>query len=273
MSPSPDKDTAFVWDSAEVSRALTLPWVLLFGGRGRQGICKALIESGIEIGQVLHPKGLAETASDAVCDIQAMGVPMTSVSRKDFTQSLSKWSGHPVLSIGFPYIIETSVLDRHPICLNVHPTLLPKYKGPHSGAHVILNGETVAGSTVHVMSEVMDSGAIVLQRSVSLDRFDTVRSMQRKIYSIEPGLVLDAIDFLRRGGVPAPQRVEDETVYPGLRTPSDSVVDSSQPLDKLWNAIRACDPDSYPAHFFVEGEQVCIRLWRPNKSPHEYDMI
>lgn len=273
MPQEPERNGGLSWDESEIARAVDSPWVILFGGRGRQRICRALVDSGINIGQVLFPRALLETASDAIEELQALGIPVMPVVRSDFAARLSRWDGHPVMSVGFPYLIGEEILARHPLCLNVHPTLLPKYKGPHSGAHVILNGEIVSGSTVHLMSEAMDSGAIVAQRSVPLSTFDTVRSMQRKIYDIEPGLVLEAIDFLRSGGIPLAQDLEDETVFPGLRTPADSLIDSRLPLKTLWNAIRACDPDSYPAHFFIDGEKVCIRLWRPNKNLDEHDMI
>jgi hypothetical protein len=42
---------------------------------------------------------------------------------------------------------------------------------------------------------------------------------------------------------------------------------------ELWNEIRACDPDDYPAFFVIHGQKVCIRLWRPEKPEDEFDLI
>jgi hypothetical protein len=44
-------------------------------------------------------------------------------------------------------------------------------------------------------------------------------------------------------------------------------------LRELYNKIRAADPDRYPAHFYLDGEKVCVKLWRPEKPPREEDMI
>jgi hypothetical protein len=50
-------------------------------------------------------------------------------------------------------------------------------------------------------------------------------------------------------------------------------MDWNKPLRELYNEIRACDAAGYPAYFFVEGEKVCIKLWRPCKPAGEGDMI
>ena len=155
----------------------------------------------------------------------------------------------------------------------MHPTRLPKYRGPTSGAYVILNEEEFSGSTVHIMSEEFDKGDIILQSKVALSKFDTVKSMQRKVYSSEPKLLLKSIDLILNGFSPIPQIESEASEYPKLRTPDDSQIDPSKSLLELFNNIRASDHEEFPAHFFLNGEKVCIRLWRPNKKNDELDSI
>jgi hypothetical protein len=57
------------------------------------------------------------------------------------------------------------------------------------------------------------------------------------------------------------------------RVPEHSRLDANLSLDALFNHIRAADPDDYPAYFFVDGEKVCVRLWRPERPPNEEDLI
>ena len=178
-----------------------------------------------------------------------------------------------LLSIGFPYIIPKEIYNRHPIALNIHPTLLPHYRGPTTGAYIIMNNEKFSGSTIHLMNEKVDSGPIISQFKISLTSFDTIRSMQRKVYDAEPFLLLDAIKRLDQGFKPQPQNEFKATYYSKKRLPKDSQINPEKTLNQLFNEIRACDPDDFPAFFFYEGQKVCIRLWRPEKSKDEDDMI
>ncbi len=138
------------------------------------------------------------------------------------------------------------------------------------GAYIIINNENESGSTVHFMEEGIDTGAIILQRKVPLTRFDTVRSMQRKVYSIEPDLIAEALELLKnREFKPQVQDETQATIYPKWRKTADSEIDPNKSLLELFDFIRACDPDEYPAFFFVEGQKICLRMWRPERPPSE----
>jgi len=69
------------------------------------------------------------------------------------------------------------------------------------------------------------------------------------------------------------QDAAQATEYRIKRKPEDSEIDPQRPLLDLYNQIRACDPDDYPAYFYVEGQKVCIGLWRQDKPGSELDMI
>lgn len=244
-------------------------WVVVFGGAGREGVISALLNAGERLSAVVVPALRSENLEDSVATIRSLGVQIIEVGKKDVSHILSQFAGAPLLSIGFPYLLVKDVLSRHPISLNIHPTLLPKYRGPTTGFYVIANSETTTGSTVHVLDEGMDTGPVVAQSRVTLSKFDTVRSMQRKVYEKEPALILEAISFLKQGNAPRPQKAHLATIYPNKRTPFDSEVDPSRSLIELFDTIRASDPKNYPAYFYVEGQKICIRLWRPDRDASE----
>jgi methionyl-tRNA formyltransferase len=119
----------------------------------------------------------------------------------------------------------------------------------------------------------MDRGPIVAQSRVALTRFDTLRSMQRKVYAAEPDLVLEALERLAQGE-PLVEQIEAEaTEYPGRRTPEDSKIDPTRSIEELFDFIRACDPVEFPAFFYLEGQKVCVKLWRPDKPEDEEDTV
>jgi methionyl-tRNA formyltransferase len=80
--------------------------------------------------------------------------------------------------------------------------------------------------------------------------------------------------MIESGNFPRIKQSEKEaTLYTHKRTLKDSFIDWNEPLRELYNEIRACDPEDYPAFFFVDGRKVCIRMWRLDKFEDGKDMI
>lgn len=248
-------------------------WIVLFGGAGREAAVIALQEYPARITAVLVPERQNRRLTESVARLGDAGLTVVPVPRTHLAETLAPYSRCNLISIGFPYIVPAEVLSRHPLALNVHPTLLPKYRGPTTGAYILINNENVSGSTVHFMESEVDKGAVVAQSRVDLSSFDTVRSLQRKVYDSEAELLREAMDLLDRGSTGSPQDESQASAFPKMRKPEDSEVDPKRPLIELYNHIRACDPEDYPAFFFHEGEKVCIKLWRPMKRPECSDEI
>lgn len=248
-------------------------WVVLFGGAGRESILARMMAEGVPISLVCAPSDSSKRLDEACDRIRKMGLPITVISRKELNAALRPNSSRGLLSIGFPYILDREVVEMFHPAINVHPTLLPKFRGPTTGAHVLMSGTRESGSTVHILTPEIDRGDIIAQHRVALSDFESLRSMQRKVYALEPQLVIDAICALERGdrGVPQDERIASE--FPRRRTPKDSELDPALPLAALVDHIRACDPEDFPAYFMHNGEQVCVRLWRPNKPIDESDLI
>lgn len=248
--------------------------VVLFGGWRREAILLKLQSSGYRIAAVVTPAKVTPKLAGSIERIRTAGIRVLPCQKPDLFETLQTFAGMTLLSIGFPYLVSPEILSLFKTSLNVHPTLLPHYRGPTTAAYIIINGETEAGSTVHLMDSGMDTGDIVLQRKVGLTRFDTIRSLQRKVYALEPDLVVDALNRLETPGyTPVPQDEPRATVYPAKRKPKDSEIDPARPLIALYDTIRACDPDEFPAYFYVEGQKVCIRLWRPERPADDPDTL
>jgi methionyl-tRNA formyltransferase len=248
-------------------------WVVLFGGAGRERVFEALLSNKIEIARVFVPSKQSSKLAASILNVEKFNLPVEVVDRSTLDEVLEPFANTVLLSVGFPYILPKSVFSRHALALNIHPTLLPKYRGPTTAAYILINNERYTGATVHLIEEKVDRGAIIAQRKIAVDPFDTIRSLQRKVYALEPALISEAISRLESGIRPIEQ---DETLaseYPRLRKPDDSLLDASRPLISLIDEIRACDPDDFPAYFFYQGQRLCVRLWRPDRSKSENDML
>ncbi len=246
----------------------TRPLVILFGGAGRERIIHQLRTDGEQIAALFVPAKPSGRLAVAIDTLRGSGLTITPVTRATLADHLAPHAGTQLLSIGFPYLLHADVLAMFPLPLNVHPTRLPKFRGPTTAAYHILDGANETGSTVHVIDAGMDTGPIVAQSCVPLGPFDTVRSVQRKAYETEPNLVREALATVRAGAVrPRAQDEREASVYARVRTPADSRIDVSLPLRDLYDVIRACDPVDFPAFFEVAGERVCVRFWRPDRPP------
>ena len=82
------------------------------------------------------------------------------------------------------------------IILNIHPSLLPKYKGLNTHKRVIINREKFSGSTVHLVSSKLDSGKIILQKKIRVSKNENEKSLEKKILKIEHKLYPKAIEKL-----------------------------------------------------------------------------
>lgn len=252
---------------------LETPWIVLFGGAGREGCVQRMVDEGIRLRAIVVPARRSQKLDAAVARLRPLSCPIVEAERSTLPSVLRDLAGGPLLSIGFPMIVPAELLEHFAPALNIHPTLLPQYRGPTTAAYVLLNDEKESGSTVHLMTQEMDRGAIVAQSRVALHAFDTIRSLQRKVYANEPQLVIEALRALSDGKPPKPQDESRASEYPKRRTPEDSEVDPTRSLEQLFNEIRACDPDDFPAFFYHRGQKVCIRLWRADKPAGAEDEI
>ena len=81
---------------------------------------------------------------------------------------------------------------KNPI-LNIHPSLLPEYKGLNTHRRVIKNKEKYSGSTVHLVSSKLDSGKIILQKKIKVSKYEKENTLEKKILAIEHRLYYKAI--------------------------------------------------------------------------------
>lgn len=245
-------------------------------GTDKSTLLRSLLDDGVRLVAIVVPssKMLEERFSPVITFAEREGIPVIRPKRAKLETALRQLSPDVLLSAGYPYLLSAAHLSVAKFNINVHPTLLPRYRGQATAWHVIAYGEMEGGVTVHFMDEGMDTGPILCQVKVPLTPFDTVRSLRRKTDEVEPLVVREALGRLTRCDFDAtPQDPSKATTFPEIRTPEDSRIDASQPLAELYNFIRACDPDRFPAFFEVAGQRVGIRLFRLQRPEGEDDLI
>lgn len=249
--------------------------IILCGG-ARENTIKHLFESGgVEISKIYIPDKIKiiERLKKVIAFAEANNIAVEKVSKEQCNE-LDNHNSEVLISLGWNYKVSSGLISKFKYAINVHPTLLPKYRGYRSGAYILINGEKQSGVTVHLLEDGIDNGDIIYQEVFDISVFDTPKSMKEKIDKIEGPALVKALLILQSGESSFTKQNEQEaTYYDKIRTPEDSVVDWECSLKDLYNQIRACDPDDYPAFFWLEGEKVYIRLYRKNKSEKEAQMI
>lgn len=249
--------------------------IIFLTGGAREKALKSLIDTKLNIVALVCPRPSKSNSRFMPSVLLALenNIPIITVDKDNIFEKLKLFEFDILLSCGFSYILNKSVIDLAKIlAINVHPTLLPKYRGYRSGPFIIINGESRSGVTLHELTEEMDKGDIFMQREFDVTPFDTTKSVFRKAQELEAVMLRSFFENFKNGKITRTKQNEDEaTVYNQIRQPKDSIIDPNKPLLELYNFIRACDSVDYPAYFFMNGEKVCIKLWRPDNK--EIDTI
>lgn len=145
-----------------------------------------------------------------------------------------------VVVVAFGEILSLNLLDipQYGI-INVHPSLLPKYRGPSPIASAILDGKKETGVTIILLDEEMDHGPVIAQKSVKIAKDDTTKSLSKKLSEISADLVVKVIPKYVKGELkPKPQKDKDAT-FTALLRKMDGKIDWSQPAEIIERKIRA----------------------------------
>jgi len=136
-------------------------------------------------------------------------------------------------------------------CINIHPSLLPRYRGTSPVAAAILSGDPFAGVTIMLMKAKLDTGPVLLQTQTAISSADTTGSLSEKLSLVSAQLLLETLPRWVNGELlPRPQ--EDAGVsYTSLLTRQDGEIDWSLPAENLWRKVRAYQP--WPG---------CFTTWR-----------
>ena len=154
-------------------------------------------------------------------------------------------------------ILPRRVLDIPALMpVNVHASLLPKYRGAAPIQRAIMNGDSVTGVTIMRMEAGLDTGPMLMQRAVGIDINDTSASLHDELAREGGELLLLALERLRAGSLPAIPQDDSRATYAAKLTKEESLIDFSLPPEILHARIRGLTP--WPGavmHLHREGRE------------------
>ena len=161
----------------------------------------------------------------------------------EFLHALALWKPDLIVVAAFGRILPPVILSLPPRgCINVHGSLLPKYRGGGPIQWAILNGETETGITTMLMDAGMDTGAMLLQEAIPITADDTAGSLSPRLAELGGRLLVETIARLKADTlVPRPQDSLQATLAPLLKK-EDGAIDWTLPAIALANRVRGLSP-------------------------------
>jgi len=180
-----------------------------------------------------------------------------------FLKQLAEWQPELIAVAAFGQILPKQILDLPKFgCLNVHTSLLPKYRGAAPIQWAILNGDAETGVTIMKVDVGLDTGDIISVKRTLIDASDNAQTLHDRLARIGGELLVRTIpDYVAGRIKPQPQPAEGAT-YAGKIKKQDGAIDWSLPAQTLWNRVRGFTP--WPGaftHCVTQGKSFLLKIW------------
>ncbi|MCW5873301.1 MAG: methionyl-tRNA formyltransferase [Anaerolineales bacterium] len=178
---------------------------------------------------------------------QQLNVPVIQPERlreQAAMQQLRDWAPDLIVVAAFGQILRPAVLDMPPHgCINVHASLLPRWRGASPIVAAILHGDAEAGVTIMQMDLGMDTGPMLSKRSIPIQPEDTAGTLSDKLSVLGAELLLDTLPGYLEGSLqPQPQPEDGVTLAPLLEKSAGQLDPQAEPAELLARKVRAYNP-------------------------------
>ena len=250
----------------------TAPRVVFFGMRCAFSVppLAALLDAGFDVQAVLLP-GQRETAEAGMGDhavvalARGASIPVLEMADRHGSEGVRAIAAHRpdvVVVACFPWRLPRTALDAPPLgCLNVHPSLLPRGRGPEPVFWTLRRGERRTGATVHLMDAGLDTGPIVAQAGWDVPEGVRAPALERRLAELGGRLLVAAIPGLAAGSL-TPVAQDDALARSApVPTAADFGVPTNLPARWAYNFVRGVAPLGGPLTLLVgaTGERLPVR--------------
>ena len=237
---------------------------------------RLLVEGGIEVSAVItrpdRPSGRGKKLTPTPVKEAAMehNVKIFQPENKQqLLETLQQLKPQLLINVAYGMILPDAVLALPPLkCLNLHPSLLPLYRGAAPIQRALMAGESVTGVTVLFMTAKLDAGDIVLQEQVAIGPEENFGALHDRLADYGASLLLKAVNLQFQGkATRTPQADQQATFAPPL-TREEEEINWSAPAVEIYNLVRALAP-SPGAYTNFRGKR--LKIWKAGlpQSPFE----
>ena len=230
---------------------------------------EALIASRHEIQAVVtqpdKPKGRKGELTPSPVKVVAEGKGIKvyqplKVRDEEFVKTLRAYNPDVMVVVAFGQIIPLSILKMPKYgCVNIHGSLLPKYRGAAPIQWAVLDGEKETGITTILMDEGIDTGDILLKKTIQIDTDETSGSLFDKLMALGAKTILETLDELEKGSLTPTKQEESPTAYAKMLTKEMGLIDFTKSAKELDCFVRGMDP--WPSAYTLLAGKT-LKLWK-----------
>ncbi|MGO8795933.1 MAG: methionyl-tRNA formyltransferase [Candidatus Sulfotelmatobacter sp.] len=229
-----------------------------------------LVEAGFSVQLVVtqpdrpRGRGLELVSSPVKLRGLRLGLPIEQPERiknnEDFRARLTALKSDAIIIVGYGRIVPQWMLDLPPLGnINLHASLLPKYRGAAPIQWAIANGEIVTGVTTMKIDAGLDTGDILLQKELAIDPDDTSETLAPKLAALGADLTVETLREIQAGSIhPRPQDHGLATLAPILKK-EDGLIDFSGSAAQILNRLRGFQP--WPGAY-TKFRDKTLRVWK-----------
>lgn len=182
------------------------------------------------------------------------------VRDEEFVKTLRAYNPDVMVVVAFGQIIPLSILEMPKYgCVNIHGSLLPKYRGAAPIQWAVLDGEKETGITTILMDEGIDTGDILLKKTIKIDADETSGSLFDKLMALGAKTILETLDELEKGSLTPTKQGESPTAYAKMLTKAMGLIDFTRSAKELDCFVRGMDP--WPSAYTLLAGRT-LKLWK-----------
>ncbi|MDI6864611.1 methionyl-tRNA formyltransferase [Thermodesulfovibrio yellowstonii] len=179
------------------------------------------------------------------------------IKDENFIKKLKSLNPEFAIVVAYGKILPKEILEIPKCgCINLHASLLPKYRGAAPIQWALINGEKITGVTTMIIDEGLDTGPILLQKEISINDEDNAETLSEKLSVVGAELIIETIDKMRKGIITPKPQTGEITYAPQLKK-DDGKINWNNSARKIFNLVRGTYP--WPCAFsFLKDERVKI---------------
>lgn len=231
---------------------------------------KSIYEAGFEVvGVVTNPdkpkgRGMKLTYSPVKEYALEKGIkiyqPLKIRNNTEFLEEIKNLNPDVICVVAYGKILPKEVLDIPKLgCINVHGSLLPKYRGAAPIQWAVLNGDKTTGITTMYMNEGMDTGDMILKEEVNIGPEETTGELWQKLSKIGGNLLVETLKLIEKGTAPREEQKGENSLAPMLNKEIALINWDESDIYKIHNLIRGLNP-IMGAYSYVDGKK--IKFWK-----------
>ena len=178
----------------------------------------------------------------------------------EFFEEIKKLNPDVICVVAYGKILPKEVLDIPKYgCINVHGSLLPKYRGAAPIQWAVLNGDKLTGITTMYMDEGMDTGDMILKEEVTIGENETTGELWERLSKIGGNLLVETLKRIENGTAPREKQGENFTLAPMLNKSIAKIDWDNQTAEQIKNLVRGLNP-IMGAYTFLDGKK--LKFWK-----------